>query len=132
MTPSLVPGRSCGTCTLCCRLPEIEEFGKDADEWCSNCVAGKGCTIYSARPKLCRDFYCRWMIDETLGPEWEPAVSHMMVYGQGAQITILADPDHPALWKSEPYRSALREWSHRAASAGGYLVSFWRNEVTKI
>jgi uncharacterized protein len=127
-----VEGRACGTCTLCCRLPDIDHFDKPADEWCSHCVAEKGCTIYSRRPAVCRDFHCLWITDEALGEEWAPSRSHVMVYRQGKQITILADPDRPDLWRSEPYMNQLQAWAAEAATSGGYVIVFWRDEVVKI
>ena len=132
-TPSpTVAGRSCGTCTLCCRLPEIDLFDKPADSWCTHCVEGRGCSIYAERPSVCRDFLCLWMTDESLDAAWTPARSHMMVYGQGLQTTVLADPDHPALWRSEPYHSRLTAWAREKEQAGGYVIVFWRDEVHKI
>jgi uncharacterized protein len=131
-TPLTVEGRTCGTCTLCCRLPEIDHFDKPADAWCTHCVAEQGCSIYSRRPTVCRDFLCRWMTDETLGDEWDPARSHMMIYAQGQQITVLADPDRPDLWRREPYINQLQAWSANAAPDGGYVIVFWRDEVIKI
>lgn len=128
----IVAGRSCGPCTLCCRLPEIDAFDKPADAWCTHCVAGKGCSIYADRPSVCRDFLCLWMTSEDLGAEWEPARSHMMIYGQGPQITVLADPDHPDLWRSEPYHAQLKAWAKGSEAAGGYVIVFWRDEVHKI
>lgn len=130
--PVTIENRSCETCTLCCRLPDIDYLDKPADEWCRHCVAGLGCSIYEERPKLCRDFLCHWMLDETLGDEWKPSISHMMVYGQGRQITVLADPDRPDLWRHEPYISQLQNWAADAAATGGYVIVFWRDEVVKI
>lgn len=127
-----VNGRSCGTCTLCCRLPDIDYFEKPADEWCKHCVAGQGCSIYSARPEVCRQFVCLWLVNETLCDEWEPARSKMMVYRQGGQITVLADPDFPDQWRHEPYMSQLQAWAADAAPSGGYVVVFWRDQVIKI
>lgn len=57
--------RSCGSCTLCCRLPEIDEFAKPPDVACSHCT-GSGCAIYDGRPQVCRDFLCRWMTNPGL------------------------------------------------------------------
>ncbi len=128
----IVAGRSCGTCTLCCRLPEIDAFDKPADVWCTHCVAGQGCSIYADRPSVCRDFLCLWMTREDLGAEWEPARSHLMIYGQGPQITVLADPDQPDLWRREPYHGQLKAWAGEMAPAGGYVIVFWRDEVHKI
>lgn len=132
MPSPIVAGRSCGTCTLCCRLPEIDLFDKPADAWCRHCVEGHGCSIYAGRPSVCRDFLCHWMTREGLGAEWEPARSHMMIYGQGPQITVLADPDHPDHWRREPYRAQLEAWAAQSAQDGGYVIVFWRDEVHKI
>lgn len=130
--PAPLESRSCHGCTLCCRLPDIDDLDKPADAWCRHCIAGKGCSIYADRPKLCRDFLCRWMLDDGLGPEWEPSRSRMMVYGQGEQITVLADPDRPDLWRHEPYMSQLKGWAADAEPTGGYVIVFWRDEVVKI
>jgi hypothetical protein len=125
-------GRSCGTCTLCCRLPDIDEFDKPANAWCRHCVAGAGCTIYADRPSVCRDFLCLWMAGEDLPEAWEPARCHMMVYRQGPQITVLVDPDHPDAWQTEPHASDLRRWAAEADATGGYIIVFVGDHAFKI
>ncbi len=54
-------GRTCGGCTLCCFLPEINtpELQKPAAQLCRNCTGG-GCSIYDHRPEICRDWHCAW------------------------------------------------------------------------
>ena len=131
-SPTIAPGRSCGTCTLCCRLPDIDLFEKPANVWCRHCIAGKGCSIYADRPSVCRDFLCLWMTDEALDEAWAPSRSHMMIYRQGPQITVLVDPDHPDIWRREPYRAQLHRWARRAELAGGYVIVFWRDDVFKL
>lgn len=131
-SPTIVPGRSCGTCTLCCRLPDIDLFDKPANAWCRHCIEGKGCSIYADRPSVCRDFLCLWMTDEALGEVWEPSRSHMMIYRQGPQITVLVDPDHPDIWRREPYHAQLRVWADEAEPKGGYVIVFWQDDVFKI
>lgn len=127
-----IAGRSCGTCTLCCRLPEIEEFDKPANIPCRNCIPGSGCTIYSTRPDGCRDFFCLWMTDSNLPDEWEPVRSNLMVCRHGQQITVLVDPDHPHVWKNEPYASNLAAMATEAATSGGYVIVFVGDEIFKI
>lgn len=127
-----VPGRSCGTCTLCCRLPDIDALDKPANDWCTHCTAARGCAIYDRRPQVCRDFLCLWMIDDTLGEDWEPARCNMMIYRQGTQVTVLVDPDHPMAWRQEPYRSALTTWAQEAEGEGGYIIVFVGDDVFKI
>ncbi|WP_230987018.1 YkgJ family cysteine cluster protein [Allorhizobium terrae] len=124
--------RTCGTCTLCCRLPDIDELSKPANAWCTHCVDGMGCQIYQNRPQTCRDFLCLWMTDATLGDEWEPAKAHMMVYTQGPQMTVLVDPAYPAMWKLEPYSTQLHDWAKEAEGRGGYVIVFVGDDVFKV
>ncbi|MBN9032316.1 hypothetical protein P7F60_26880 [Rhizobium sp. YJ-22] len=131
-TTTIVDGRSCGTCTLCCRLPDIDLFDKPANDWCAHCVEGSGCSIYPDRPSVCRDFLCLWMTDNALGDEWEPGRSGMMLYEQGPQITVLVAPEHPEIWKSEPYLSQLRTWAGEAERRGRYVIVFCQDDVFKV
>lgn len=124
--------RTCGTCTLCCRLPDIDELSKPANAWCSHCVDSKGCTIYENRPQTCRDFLCLWMTDNNLGPEWDPAKAHMMIYTQGPQMTVLVDPTYPDVWKMEPYGLQLQQWATKIEQTGGYIIVFVGNDVFKV
>jgi Fe-S-cluster containining protein len=130
--PETVPGRSCGTCTLCCRLPDIDVLEKPANVPCRHCIEAKGCSIYAERPSVCRDFHCRWMTSEMLGDEWAPARSHMMVYHQGPQITVLVDPAYPDIWRTEPYLSQLHAWASEAEACSQYVILFSDDQVIKI
>lgn len=129
---SVTRKRSCGSCTFCCRLPDIDFFDKPANEWCVHCVEGKGCSIYADRPSVCRDFLCLWMTSEALGEEWEPARSRMMIYTQGPQTTVLIDPDFPDAWRAEPYFSQLQTWAREGESQGGYVIVFCGEKVFKV
>lgn len=57
----------CGTCTACCRVFNIPEFSKPAGKWCEHCAIGKGCKIYEARPQVCRDYKCLWLLSQEKG-----------------------------------------------------------------
>ncbi len=56
----------------------------------------------------------------------------MMIYRQGPQITVLVDPDHPDIWRSEPYHPQLRAWANEAEPTGGYVIVFSPDDVVKI
>jgi hypothetical protein len=75
----LAPGRTCGTCTLCCKIYAIRELNKPAGRWCVHAERDRGCKIYNERPDTCRGFYCMWRVDATLGPEWKPETAHFVV-----------------------------------------------------
>jgi hypothetical protein len=55
--------RSCGSCTACCKTLPVDDpqLTKPKNTWCANCKPGKGCSIYSSRPKACADFRCEWL-----------------------------------------------------------------------
>jgi hypothetical protein len=112
----LVAGRSCGTCTLCCKLYAIPELEKPAGAWCVHIRQGTGCTIYKDRPDSCHKFFCGWRLDPNLGPEWKPEQSRFILTIDvhiGALI-LTVDPGTPDAWKKEPYYSRLKMWAERA------------------
>jgi len=114
--PELVPGRSCGTCTLCCKVYAIRELNKPPGRWCVHAERSRGCTIYEKRPDTCRLFHCMWLLDARRAPEWKPEKAHFVValdlLGHGA-LTVALDPGRPDAWKKEPYYSTIRAWAKR-------------------
>jgi hypothetical protein len=58
---TLVPGRECGDCTACCKIPAIEtrELQKPRGVMCPH-NTGPACGIYHSRPQPCRTFFCLW------------------------------------------------------------------------
>jgi hypothetical protein len=60
-----IPGKSCGTCNLCCQVLVIEELDKPPGPLCKHCKPGKGCKIYLKRPEVCRDFECEWLTERS-------------------------------------------------------------------
>jgi hypothetical protein len=110
----VVPGRACGTCTMCCKLTKIDAVQKPAGIWCRHCKPGKGCTIYATRPNECRQFFCAWMTMPGLGDEWKPTQSKMVVavHGKnGSRMTVHVDPQRPDAWRAEPYHMNFRRWA---------------------
>jgi hypothetical protein len=111
--PVLVPGRSCGTCSMCCKVYSIEELSKPAGRWCIHAVRGSGCAIHAARPRACREFFCSWLIDPNLGPEWKPEVSRFVLSADPnyRALMLMADPGMPLAWKRAPYYTVLKRFS---------------------
>ena len=56
--------RSCGGCTLCCKLVPVAEIGKKGGVRCQY-QKHTGCSIYHqpAMPHSCQIWSCRWLID---------------------------------------------------------------------
>ncbi|MEI8027105.1 MAG: YkgJ family cysteine cluster protein [Pseudomonadota bacterium] len=70
------PGRSCGSCTLCCTHLDIEsepgfstllsdgvDIAKPKGQKCRFLGPG-GCTVYEVRPLVCREFACDWLLGD--------------------------------------------------------------------
>ena len=113
----VVPGRSCGSCSLCCKVVSITLFDKPAGQWCSYAKPGKGCGIHSTRPFVCRSHFCEWMIAKGLGDEWKPerAKFALIVRNDGNRLTAHVDPGSPNAWKREPYYTNFKRWAAEGA-----------------
>ena len=99
--PPIVPGKSCGSCTLCCKVMGIPEIKKRAWEQCSHVGDGVGCKIYSERPMSCRQFICGWLLDPNMGPDLKPEVCHVVTYQRvGQHIVATCDADYPGAWRA--------------------------------
>jgi hypothetical protein len=111
-------GRSCGSCSLCCKLLRIEdpELSKPPNQWCPHCRPGRGgCSIYDGRPSLCRGFACLWLINSEVQEEWFPLKSKMVITPEfrencpWPEMVVYVDPGFPAAWRQEPYLSMLNK-----------------------
>lgn len=113
----VVPGRACGTCTLCCKVVSVAELGKPAGQWCRHCRPGQGCGVHATRPYVCRGAYCEWMISKGLGPEWKPERSKFALFktNGGRRLTAHVDPGYPSAWRRSPYYENFKQWAREAA-----------------
>ena len=87
---TLIPGRTCGDCALCCTLPNIDkpEIQKASGARCIHCT-GTGCGIYETRPPVCRAWYCAWRTVDIFGDEWRPDKSGVL-----AMVETEGIPEH--------------------------------------
>ncbi len=119
-----VEGRSCGGCTMCCKLLHIEALDKPRSQWCTHCDIGAGCKIYEERPSECRDFHCGFLTDANFGDHWRPARSKMVIAldSNANRLTVFVDPDRPDAWRKEPFYSDVKKWARAAAKNQGRVV----------
>ena len=77
---SLVEGRECGECMVCCQCLSIDTacFKKPADVLCSNCIINEGCSIYETRPSVCRTWHCLWRRWKAMPDEMRPDKSKVV------------------------------------------------------
>lgn len=111
IAPPVVPGRSCGSCTLCCKVVGVAELSKPPGTWCPHCDRAKGCTIYETRPTDCRTFFCHWMLETGLGPDWKPERCKFALLSSAAGMTVFVDPGYPGAWKQAPYYQTFKRWA---------------------
>jgi hypothetical protein len=78
---TLIPGRDCGECTVCCVWPTINkpEIQKQSGAACRHCTQ-QGCGIYETRYPICRSYYCAWRTVDIFGEDWRPDKSGVMPY----------------------------------------------------
>src|SRR3984885_14491986 len=103
--------RTCGDCTLCCKVMAIEQLAKPISSWCPHCRPGRGCLIYANRPAECRTFSCLWLVDDKLDQHWKPSKSKLVLTTSEDGIEVRCDPGFPDAWRKEPFRSEIRQWA---------------------
>src|SRR5712671_5304836 len=119
---SIVPGRGCGECSLCCKLIRVDALAKAPGTWCAHCAPGSGgCKIYESRPAECRDFYCAWMVSPSLGVE-----------SDGKLIAVHVDPSDPTAWRREPYFRTLKQFAIKGADINQQVIVYIKNRVIAI
>jgi hypothetical protein len=119
------PGKACGTCMMCCKVLRIEELEKPSGLWCRHAVIGKGCGIYEDRPPVCQSFYCQWMLDPSLGPEWKPEKAKFVMFPDRKNnevFNIIVDQAFPDAWIRPPFLAAIKKWVMDGAALGRFAV----------
>ena len=111
MNAASLTEKTCGECTLCCKVMAIETLAKPAGSWCRHCKPGQGCLIHAERPAECRDYGCLWLLDQRLGPHWKPSKSKLVLTTSEDGIEVRCDPGFPEAWRREPYRSQIQQWA---------------------
>lgn len=126
--------RNCGSCTLCCKLFPVPELEKPAGRWCVHIVQGKGCGIHTNRPHVCRAFWCQWIENPDLGPEWKPERARFVlsIYPGTQSLAVTVDPASPGAWRADAYLPSLRRWAAAALAAGEQVLVFVGERVTVI
>ncbi len=112
--------KSCGACTLCCKVMAIRELDKPRGKWCGHCRPGVGCTIYDERPPSCRAFRCLWLLDP-LAPDFakpDRSKAVLDVDSNGDRLVAHCDPATPTAWRNEPLYSYLKGWARKGWADG--------------
>jgi hypothetical protein len=124
--------RSCDGCTLCCKVMDVAApIDAPMNVWCRHCVPGKGCGIHETRPPVCSNFHCVWLMDGSLGPEWQPELCHMVLWLalDGRRFCVNVDEDHPNAWRGVPYYGWLNKLATASLPLGGQVVVYVGRQV---
>lgn len=103
----MADSRTCGSCSLCCKLYAVAELIKPRDTWCRHVVLGKGCGLHPNWPKVCDDFLCLWR-DDRLAPMLPDKARPdrcgvvLTAAGGGKAVVAVCRPDKPMAWRDSP------------------------------
>ena len=127
-----VPGRQCGSCSLCCKVVAFPDFQKPAGKWCQHVNQGRGCKIHAERPASCAAYHCEWMLNPGLSAEWKPDRARFVMgtYPGTNALAISVDPGAPGAWLKEPYYGFIKEWARTALVNNSYVMVLNGNRVT--
>ncbi len=119
---------------MCCKVYTFPEIAKPAGVWCRHCTPGRGCAIHDALPGQCREFFCLWMTDGTIRPEWRPdrAKFVLTVFPQNGWVYGQVDPGAPAAWRRAPYYDGLRAMARALLEQRRHLIMFVGEEATLV
>ncbi len=132
---SAAPTRSCGPCTMCCKVYDVPPIdNKPRGVWCKHCKPGRGCGIWESRPQFCKDFFCNWIVNPSLGEEWRPDRSKLVLNyrPEAGAFMVMVDPGAPGAWRKEPYHSVLKALSGWLAGERHILQVVVNHEVTVV
>jgi hypothetical protein len=129
-----VAGRSCGGCTMCCKVLGITELQKPVGKWCPHCAVGEGCKIYDGRPEECRTFLCAWLVDDRFSEIWKPDHSKIVITtGQDLNsIEFRCDPGSPAAWRAKVYHDEIIRIARAAEPHDGSVYVIVGNKNTLV
>ena len=118
---------------MCCKVLEIKQLQKPPGKWCSHISHGRGCSIYESRPGVCRTFFCEWMMNPALGPDWKPEKSKFVMYtAPDGNMTVAVDPATPAAWREARYYTDIKTNAARLADSGKMLTVYTGLKLTVV
>ena len=130
----LVAGRDCGSCSLCCKVLGIPETDSPPGQWCRHVASGRGCAIHPTRPEGCRTFYCHYLRNPRLGPEWKPERAKFLLSIEmgGRRMVVAPDPAVPAAWRQAPFYGQFKRWALAGAGSNHQILVFQGKRATAV
>lgn len=102
--------KSCGPCTMCCKVLPVAALEKPTGSPCVHIARGGGCSIYADRPAACRSFECVWLMDPEMPHRFRPDQAKVMLDqdADGRWLVARCDPANPQAWRRNPMYAALK------------------------
>jgi hypothetical protein len=115
--------KTCGSCTLCCKLLAVEELAKPMGQWCVHLRSG--CGIYGTRPQACRTFECVWLMDPQMPHRFRPDQTRVVLDQdpEGTRLIARCDPANPGAWRRNPMYAALKAYAAETWGAGKLVLA---------
>lgn len=112
--------RTCGSCTLCCKIVSVVDLQKPAMTWCQHCNIGRGCRIYEQKPASCVSFDCMWLVNEWIPDSLRPDRCKIVFEGlYGTKVVLaLLNKGNDEAYRQEPAWSLIEHLINRL----GYSV----------
>lgn len=119
---------------MCCKLFRIPELDKAPMEWCRHAAQDKGCGIHATRPQVCRLFFCHYLRNPNLGPDWKPERSGFILYTEagGQRMVVASDSAAPEAWRQAPYYAQFKRWAALGAPRNHQLLVFNGKQATAV
>lgn len=116
--------KTCGTCSICCKIVAVAELNKPAHQWCVHNVPRKGCGIWGKHPDACKVWQCGWILMPHLDERWKPEKCGFIIRTrfQIQQLVIDVEPSKPNAWRQEPFFSEIHRWARNAPATGQQIV----------
>lgn len=117
--------KTCGPCTMCCRVMAVEELGKPGGVLCAHARPGAGCGVYETRPHACRTFECVWLMDPEMPHRFRPDQTKVVLDQdpEGLRLIARCDPANPGAWRRQPIYAALKAYAAAHWGSGRIVLA---------
>lgn len=114
--------RNCGECTLCCYFMNVPQLASPANEYCTYCKPGEGCSVWNEREEVCETFGCLWWLQEQIPEYLRPDRIHVMFELPALCHVVIGyvEPGCPDAWK----QSRVLTMIHKINQAGHPVALF--------
>ncbi len=117
--------KSCGPCTMCCKVLAVNELAKPMGVRCAHLAGAGGCSIYPDRPHACRTFECVWLMDPEMPHRFRPDQTKVVLDQdpEGTRLIARCDPANPQAWRRNPMYAALKRYAADTWGSGKIVLA---------